>query len=285
MTQVGTPLYISPEIVKGDYYSTQADVFSFAMTVLQWSLKGQEKILEFLFRKLMTSRQKGRRSTISKPSVGRVSNAVINQGWRPHKKTLAEIGIPPCICDLICLCWLDEPQKRPSFPEIFGYLEGEAMSEIMPNDTQSTGRSNTNRTRRRTSTSGALKARIDAQKAKSKVKGDPSENGREGEVDAGIKSLVELFDTDGDGIIEEGELQFAKNILHGVVKANLGKEEGGVEKYLEFLAELKGDELEARLEEDERAEEEMAKASTQVKARLEERKKNREMLRKGLEAG
>jgi serine/threonine protein kinase len=151
MTQVGTPLYISPEIVKGDYYSTQADVFSFAMTVLQWSLKGQEKILEFLSRTLMMSRQKGRRATISKPSVGRVSNAVINQGWRPHKKTLAEIGIPPCICDLICLCWLNEPQKRPSFPEIFGYLEGEAMSEIMPNDTQSTGRSNTNRTRRRTS--------------------------------------------------------------------------------------------------------------------------------------
>ena len=71
-------------------------------------------------------------------------------------------------------------------------------------------------------------------------------------------------------------------MLQGVVKANLGKEEGGVEKYLE---ELKGEELKARLEEDERAEEEMAKASHQVKARLEERKKKREMLRKGLEGG
>ena len=93
---------------------------------------------------------------------------------------------------------------------------------------------------------------------------------------AAPQELMGRFDTDGDGIIEEGELQFAKNILHGVVKANLGKEEGGVEKY---LAELKGDELKARLEEDERAEEEMAKASAQVKARLEERKKKREMLR------
>ena len=284
MTQVGTPLYIAPEIVKGDYYSTQADVFSFALTVLQWSLKGQEKLLEFLFRKLTTSKQKGQRAegTISKPSVGRVSNAVINKGWRPHKKTLAELGIPSCVCDLICLCWLDEPEKRPSFGEIFEYLEGEAMNEIMANGTQSTGRSNTSRTNRRSSTTGSLKARINAQKRKVEVKGDSSENGREGEVDAGIKSLVELFDTDGDGIIEEGELQFAKNILHGVVKANLGKEEGGVEKY---LAELKGDELKARLEEDERAEEEMAKASAQVKARLEERKKKREMLRKGLEGG
>ena len=36
MTQVGTPLFIAPEIVKGDYYSTQADVFSYSLTVLQW---------------------------------------------------------------------------------------------------------------------------------------------------------------------------------------------------------------------------------------------------------
>jgi len=46
MTQVGTPLYIAPEIVKGDRYANSCDVFSFAFTVLTWGLTGKSKIWE-----------------------------------------------------------------------------------------------------------------------------------------------------------------------------------------------------------------------------------------------
>jgi len=46
MTQVGTPIYIAPEIVKGDRYTSSADVFSFALTMLDFSLRGQMHILE-----------------------------------------------------------------------------------------------------------------------------------------------------------------------------------------------------------------------------------------------
>ena len=122
---------------------------------------------------------KGLEASISKPSVGRVSNAVINQGWRPRTKVLKELGIPQCMRDLIGMCWLDDPAKRPSFGEILEYLEGEAMIEIMPDLTLSS-KSGTNRTRR-ASTSGALKGRIKAQQALAR-KGDPVNDDRKGRV-------------------------------------------------------------------------------------------------------
>jgi Janus kinase 2 len=40
MTQVGTPMFIAPEIVKGDHYGTACDVFSFAMTAAAFSVRG-----------------------------------------------------------------------------------------------------------------------------------------------------------------------------------------------------------------------------------------------------
>jgi serine/threonine protein kinase len=42
MTQVGTPLYIAPEIVRGDMYDSSVDVYSYAMTILEFSLRGRK---------------------------------------------------------------------------------------------------------------------------------------------------------------------------------------------------------------------------------------------------
>jgi len=47
MTQVGTPIYISPEVVKGEHYTGQADVFSFAMTILQLGLRSCRSSLSY----------------------------------------------------------------------------------------------------------------------------------------------------------------------------------------------------------------------------------------------
>jgi len=154
-------------------------VFSFALTVLAWSLKGRETLLQFLFLNVMSDRTKGR-VTMANPSVGRVSHALVNKGWRPRKKVLLELGIPQTLCDLLSLCWLNEPEERPSFGEILEYLETAAMQEIMPDNTQKSegGGGGTNRTRR-TSTSGALQSRISAQRYNER---QDNEDDRKGQV-------------------------------------------------------------------------------------------------------
>jgi len=86
---------------------------------------------------------------------------------------------------------------------------------------------------------------------------------------------------DGDGKINEQELQFARTIIKGVVKGRLGKDEIGDESA--YLEKLKGDELKARIEEDEKAEEELKEASDYLKQRLEMRKNKRVEFSQGLE--
>ena len=39
MTQVGTPLYIAPEIVMGEHYNSKCDIYSFAITTLSFALR------------------------------------------------------------------------------------------------------------------------------------------------------------------------------------------------------------------------------------------------------
>ena len=69
MTQVGTPIYIAPEVVKGDHYTGLADVFSFAMTILQFCLK-KKPLLEFLKEQYQVLKKR-------EPTLGRVSHEVV----------------------------------------------------------------------------------------------------------------------------------------------------------------------------------------------------------------
>ena len=48
MTQVGTPMYVAPEIVKGDHYDFKVDVYSFALTILQFALRGRVELATFM---------------------------------------------------------------------------------------------------------------------------------------------------------------------------------------------------------------------------------------------
>ena len=52
MTQVGTPLYIAPEIVMGEKYTSKVDVYSFSLTLVAIALKGRERLVNFLFRNI-----------------------------------------------------------------------------------------------------------------------------------------------------------------------------------------------------------------------------------------
>ncbi|GMI45761.1 hypothetical protein TrCOL_g13480 [Triparma columacea] len=272
LTQVGTPLYIAPEVVKGDNYGISADVFSYALTVLAWGLKGKESLLSYLFRNLS--------STIhAKQSIARVSHFLISKGWRPKREMLEELDIPRVMIDLVLQCWKVDPHERPTFAEVLEYLEKEATNEILMSTQTLPGSPVTSKPgnygRRRTSTSGALRMRILVQEnAEAKEHGGKDTKKR---IDEGIRDLVDLFDKDRDGgPIGEDELEFARGLLQGLAQGSLGNEE-------EYLMKLKGDELRKRIEEDEKADKEMEEASKQLKERIEKRKEKRETLKSALE--
>ncbi|GMH71595.1 hypothetical protein TrRE_jg5529, partial [Triparma retinervis] len=257
MTQVGTPLYIAPEIVRGDHYSTQADVFSFALTILAWSIKGREPFLDFLFRKMMADRNKGKpgKPGAQQVSLGKVSHSIINKGWRPRRSILKEIGMPDCIADLLTICWLDSPNDRPSFSEIMDYLETEAMDQILPGQVDLTGQvdASTGRTRR-SSVTGALKNKITKHKldASGTLRGEAEDKAK---IDSMLRTMMELLK--GGGGVERDQMELTKLVVESCAITNFGRGEGGGgEGYLEGVG---GDELVDMIRVDEAKEEDMIK--------------------------
>ena len=152
MTQVGTPIYISPEVVKGDYYSEKADVFSFAMTALQFCLR-TTPILDFLKKEYQELRDR-------EPTLGRVSHEVVVKGWRPNIEKIE--GAPRSVTDLLSMCWEDDSAARPTFGEILYYAQAEVRNEVMGVE----GGGPEGKGSRRTSTSGGLATRIKLAKGK-----------------------------------------------------------------------------------------------------------------------
>jgi len=151
MTQVGTPIYIAPEVVKGEYYSEKADVFSFAMTILQFCLKNKA-MLEFLKDEYKTLKRR-------EPTLGRVSHEVVIRGWRPDIEKIE--GAPRGVIDLLSMCWGEYPDARPTFREIVDYAQTVVRKEVMKEESGGTE----GKSCRRTSTSGGLAMRIQMVKA------------------------------------------------------------------------------------------------------------------------
>ncbi|GMI38889.1 hypothetical protein TeGR_g4621 [Tetraparma gracilis] len=147
MTQVGTPMYIAPEIVRGDHYDQSVDVFGFAMTALRMGLSNMD-IVKFLGEamkaaSLFSSSKSLEQVMMEKmlagsssatipekqvlPSRNKISHALISKGWRPTPKFMIEKGgIPKCMAGLITVCWSADPKERATFAEIVEYLDAEA---------------------------------------------------------------------------------------------------------------------------------------------------------------
>jgi serine/threonine protein kinase len=80
---VGTPLYVAPEIIRGERYGCPADVFSFAITLLVFSLKGTD-VHEWLRKSFVRSRRKnGGEEKFEDVSENRVMHNMVNKAWRP----------------------------------------------------------------------------------------------------------------------------------------------------------------------------------------------------------
>jgi len=166
MTQVGTPLFVAPEVVTGEQYDSKCDIYSFAMTILSFALKGKQTLTSFLHMAWVASigaegsDQRVKASALS-VNAGRISHKMINKQWRPSvKHVIEELKMPPTIASLLLLCWDEHPENRPTALEILEYLENNAAkSNIEGFATDSrTGRPSI----RRTSTSSTLMMRIAA---------------------------------------------------------------------------------------------------------------------------
>lgn len=105
----GTPGFMAPEILKyngEESYSEKVDCFSFAMVLyelitLKHPFEGQDQIKD-----------------------------IVLNGGRPLVKT-ADLTYPSLMLDLMCLCWLDNPNERPSAEQIFKYSKSYEFSHLM----------------------------------------------------------------------------------------------------------------------------------------------------------
>ncbi|GMI41402.1 hypothetical protein TeGR_g6334 [Tetraparma gracilis] len=130
MTQVGTPIFIAPEIVKGDIYSSEADVFSFALTLLTFALKGTTggKIAPYLREEWIKAHPK------KKANIARISHSLVMKEWRPDVDKLVgkeDIELPETAAALIKICWGDYPESRPNFVDIVEYVKHTIRAEVM----------------------------------------------------------------------------------------------------------------------------------------------------------
>lgn len=102
--QVGTPLYMAPELIETREYGPSADVWSYG--VVLWELAAQQTpdILQ----------QEGR---VRGPMFGTLT-ALFAEGMRLEMQT----AWPEPFRDLVSACWQQDPQARPQFKEILSLL-------------------------------------------------------------------------------------------------------------------------------------------------------------------
>lgn len=106
MTQVGTPMWMAPEIIMGKKYTEKADVYAFG--IILWEILTRAEPYE------------------DKEPM-QIVVEVVNQGLRPTIPA-AYLGNP--FVPLMQDCWQADPDKRPSFPVI---VERLATFEKDPN--------------------------------------------------------------------------------------------------------------------------------------------------------
>ncbi|EAX94797.1 TKL family protein kinase [Trichomonas vaginalis G3] len=96
--KVGTLNWMAPEVYLSDFYTKKSDVYSYGM--LLYELLTQE-------------------TPFKNKTELQIINKVFSQKYRPN---LPEDN-NKSICDLISMCWDQDPDKRPSFPEIVSFFE------------------------------------------------------------------------------------------------------------------------------------------------------------------
>lgn len=94
--ELGTPIWMAPEVIRGEYYTEKCDVFSFAMILFQMATK---------------------ELPMSQLTSTAIMEKYKNEGYRPSFPK--DTKIPDPLKKLITSCWNENPKERPSFNQIF----------------------------------------------------------------------------------------------------------------------------------------------------------------------
>ena len=123
MTQVGTPIFIAPEILMNDRYDEKVDSYSFAICLIAM-IRAEDNVVKFFFEGLRKSMKKKNLQNIG---IMVLNNRMHNRGFRPELPP----ALYPSLAKLIRDCWSAKPEDRPSFSEIVRRLRGEISMEVM----------------------------------------------------------------------------------------------------------------------------------------------------------
>ena len=111
MTQVGTPMWMAPEIIMGRKYTEKADVYAFG--IILWEILTREEPYE-------------------EKEPMQIVVEVVNEGLRPTiRPELLDSPLVPLMRD----CWHTEPSSRPTFEKVAERLR--AIKDGVPEDDNS----------------------------------------------------------------------------------------------------------------------------------------------------
>ncbi|GMI38661.1 hypothetical protein TeGR_g5775 [Tetraparma gracilis] len=125
MTSVGTPIYIAPEVMRGDHYDEKADTWSYGLCLV--AMIRAERTLEQLFYQAL-KKHKRKRNTKGL-GMGQMTKYYYQEGWRPILP-LAFVKSYPKLHELIQECWRVRRKERPTFDQIVTRLQGDIGDEI-----------------------------------------------------------------------------------------------------------------------------------------------------------
>jgi len=125
MTSVGTPIFVAPEVMKGERYGATADSYSFGICLVAM-IRADEDVMEFYFQAL---RKKMKRKSMQGVGIAILNTRMYTKGWRPLLP-VTFIRAYGKLCELIYRCWSQVPEERPSFDEIVRLLQGEVGEEV-----------------------------------------------------------------------------------------------------------------------------------------------------------
>jgi len=122
MTQVGTPIYVAPEILVSGRYTSKVDSYSFGICLVA-CIRSEPSVLKFFVHGLCRHMKKKKAMGIG---LAILNNRMLQRRWRPTLPTKLFKSLKKLICD----CWQHDPELRPTFDEIVMRLNGPIRDEV-----------------------------------------------------------------------------------------------------------------------------------------------------------
>ena len=116
MSVAGTPLYMAPEVFRGDYYDESADVYSFAIIMCAVACNGR---LDQFFSQSLAGEEL---EEIGSSGSGLGAASKLAFGWRPTLPQSWQRELPSLVA-MITKCWHAAHAHRPSISQVWDMLD------------------------------------------------------------------------------------------------------------------------------------------------------------------